>query len=230
MRLWDACAFGNANASNTGAWEIVMSTKSDVLAEFGDIADLPELIPQAFRDRFDLGAPAQYGIVCEDVPGGILRLESLGAGPFLYADTAPPGWTERGESHKVTVPMALGYVDHEQVELLGAGTNTNHYADKIPSDGGFALHHVAIAQLGMSEAKPALSAAGYPPVVEIGMRIGSIYTVDVAYFDTRDELGFYLEILEFTRFGKHAPLTESLVSRIGKIQRALRRKNFGGKQ
>jgi hypothetical protein len=135
----------------------------------------------------------------------------------------PPGWTERGERKSVLAQMSLGYVDHQQIELLGPGQNTNLYTEKIPTDGSFALHHVGIAQLGMGRAKPALADAGYPVVVEIGMRIGPIYSVDVAYFDTRDELGFYLEILEFTAFGRHAPLTEKLVSRIAGLQRLLRR-------
>jgi len=207
-----------------------MSAKADVLAELGGIPDLEALVPEAFRRRFDLGEPSQYGMVCQDVPAGIKRLESLGAGPFLYANAGVPGWTEGGERKKVTVPMALGYVEHQQIELLGAGTNTNHYAEKIPSDGSFALHHVGIAQLGMSSTKPALVDAGYPVVVEIGLRIGPIYSVDVAYFDTRGELGFYVEILEFTAFGKHAPLTEGLVSRIGRLQRLLRRTSARGRR
>ena len=200
-----------------------MSAKQDVLAAFGGIPDLTRLIPAAFLRRFELGEPSQYGIVCQNVRAGIGRLEAIGAGPFLYAEMRPPGWTERGERKSVLAQMALGYVDHQQIELLGPGQNTNFYAQKIPTDGSFALHHVGIAQLGMGRAKPALADAGYPVVVEIGMRIGPIYSVDVAYFDTRDELGFYLEILEFTAFGRHAPLTEKLVSRIAGLQRLLRR-------
>jgi hypothetical protein len=200
-----------------------MSAKQDVLAAFGGIPDLESLVPAAFLRRFGLGEPTQYGIVCRDVRAGIDRLEAIGAGPFLHAEVRPPGWTERGERKSVLTQMALGYVDHQQVELLGAGENTDLYAEKIPGDGGFALHHVGIAQLGMGRAKPALADAGFPPVVELGMRIGPLYSVDVAYFDTRDELGFYLEILEFTAFGRHAPLTEKLVSRIARLQRRFRR-------
>ena len=205
------------------------SPKQDVLAAFGGIPDLDELIPADFLRRFELSEPTQYGIVCQDVRAGIGRLEAIGAGPFLYAEMRPPGWTERGERKPVLAQMALGYVDHQQIELLGPGENTNLYTEKIPTDGSFALHHVGIAQLGMGRAKPSLTDAGYPPIVEIGMRIGPIYSVDVAYFDTRDELGFYLEILEFTAFGRHAPLTEKLVSRIGRLQRLFRRSSSNEK-
>lgn len=200
-----------------------MPAKREVLDALGGIPDLDDLVPADFLRRFDLARPSQYGIVCQDVRAGIDRLEALGAGPFLYAETHPPGWTEYGERKKVFAQMALGYVEHQQIELLGPGENTNLYKEKIPADGCFALHHVGIAQLGMSRVKPALTDAGYPPVVEIGLRIGPLYSVDVAYFDTRDELGFYLEILEFEMLGRHAPLTEKLISRIGRLQRPFRR-------
>jgi hypothetical protein len=120
--------------------------------------------------------------------------------------------------------MSLGYVEHQQVELLGPGEITDLYTQKIPADGSFALHHVGIAQPGMSRIKRALADAGYPPVVEIGMRIGPLYSVDVAYFDTRDELGFYVEILDFMAFGKPAPLGEKLISRIARTQGLFRKK------
>jgi hypothetical protein len=200
-----------------------MSAKQDVLAALGGISDLAELIPAAFLRRFELAPPAQYGMVCQDVRAGIDTLEAIGAGPFLHVDTHPPGWTERGVRKKVLTQMALGYIEHQQIELLGPGENTDLYREKIPADGGFALHHVGITQLGMHRVKPALAEAGFAAVVELGMRIGPIYSVDVAYFDTRDELGFYLEILEFKTFGRHSPLTEKLVSRIGRLQRPFRR-------
>jgi hypothetical protein len=198
------------------------SVKQAVLEELGGIPDLQSLVPSGFLQRFGLAAPTQYGTVCQDVRGGLGRLERCGAGPFLYADTRPPGWTERGERRPVRTPMALGYVDHQQIELLGPGENTDFYREKVPSDGSFALHHVGIAQPGLAGARRALEQAGFPPVVEIGMRIGPLYTVDVVYFETRDELGFYLEILQFKAFGRHAPLTEGLVSTIGRLQRRFR--------
>lgn len=195
-----------------------MSTRRAVREALGGIADLGELIPADFRRRFSLGPATQYGIVCQDVRSGIEGLEAIGAGPFLYAEVHPPGWTERGERKRVLTQMALGYVEHQQIELLGPGENTDLYREKIPADGRFALHHVGIAQPEMSPAKTALTDAGFAPIVEIGMRIGPIYSVDVAYFDTRDELGFYVEILEFRAFGRHAPLGEALVSRLGRLQ------------
>ncbi len=56
-----------------------MSPKQQVLAAFGGIPDLVDLIPAGFRNRFELSEPSQYGIVCQDVRAGIERLEAMEA-------------------------------------------------------------------------------------------------------------------------------------------------------
>ena len=118
-----------------------MAIKEDVLAALGGVRDLERLIPHDFRERFRLAEPMQYGMVCREVSDRIAQLEALGAGPFLHVTTGPPGWRERGVARKVRTEMALGYCAAQQIELLGPGENTDFYAEKIPADGGFALHH-----------------------------------------------------------------------------------------
>jgi hypothetical protein len=196
-----------------------------VLAALGGVADLASLIPEDFRRRFHLAEPVQYGMVCRDVSERIAQLEALGAGPFLHATTRPPGWKERGVARKVRVELALGYCAGQQIELLGPGENTRLYAERIPADGGFALHHVGIAQLGLEASRLAFQKAGIETAVEMGIRIGPLYSVDVAYYDTRDALGFYVELFEFRSFGRHAPLTEGLISRLARLQRLLPGRN-----
>ena len=203
-----------------------MKVKDDVLAAMGGVGDLVDLIPASFRERFQLAEPMQYGMVCRDFPDKIARLEALGAGPFVHGKVGLPGWREHGVARKVRNEVALGYCAGQQIELLGPGTNTDHYAEKIPADGGFALHHVGIAQLGLAASRRAFGDAGIEAVVEMGMKMGPLYSVEVVYYDTRDELGFYLELLEFRSFGRHVPLGEGLISTIGGFQRRLR----GGKR
>ena len=194
-----------------------------MLSALGGLPDLEVLVPPAFRERFQLAEPMQYGMVCRDSPEKIDQLEALGAGPFVHGHTRLPGWRERGVPRKVSTEVALGYCGGQQIELLGPGTNTDHYAEKIPADGGFALHHVGIAQLGLAASRRAFEAAGVEPVVELGLRIGPLYSVEVVYFDTRDELGCYVELLEFRSLGRHVPLGEGVISGLGALQRRLRR-------
>jgi hypothetical protein len=202
-----------------------MTIKDDVLAAMGDVPDLSRLVPASFRTRFQLAEPMQYGMVCRDFPDKIARLEALGAGPFLYAKVGLPGWRERGVARRVRNEVAMGYCASQQIELLGPATNTDFYAEKIPADGGFALHHVGIAQLGLAASRCAFADAGIEAAVEMGFKVGPFYSVDV---DTRDELGFYVELLEFRSFGRHVPLGEGLISTIGGLQRRLRRRSAVG--
>ena len=205
-----------------------MTVKEDVLAAMGGVPDLDSLIPADYRARFELAEPMQYGMVCRDIPDKIDRLEALGAGPFVHGTVGLPGWRERGVARKVRNEVALGYCENQQIELLGPGTNTNHYVEKIPADGEIALHHVGIAQLGLRQSRRAFAAAGIEAVVELGMNIGPLYSLDVAYYDTRDELGFYVELLEFRSFGRHVPPGEGLISALGGLQRRLRRRRSVG--
>jgi hypothetical protein len=201
-----------------------MASHSEIARALGGVADLDTLVPEAFLARFRLARPGQYGMVREDVRAGIRELEALGAGPFLHVVTRPPGWVEHGKRKSVVTEMALGYAGGQQIELLGPGENTTLYSEKIPADGGTALHHVGIYEHGIDRLREELPRAGFPTVVDMGLVLGPFYSVQVSYFDTRDELGFYLEILDFRMFGRSAPLGEGLISSIARLQKPFRRR------
>jgi hypothetical protein len=182
-----------------------------------------ELIPAGFLARFGLSPPSQYGMVCADVSAEVARLELLGTTDFFHAHMEAPGWTEfrektTVEKTKVKVEMALGYSDDEQIELLGPGVNTSFYMETIPPDGSLTLHHVCCNQNNIEELKQMLPAAGFPLYVCGGVNIGLLSTY-FAYFDTRDELGFFLEIAQYRLLGGHRPPTEKFISRLARMQR-----------
>ena len=58
-----------------------------------------------------------------------------------------------------------------------------------------------------------LVAAGYPEAVRGGLALGRGLYFDYRYYDTRAELGIYLEILDFTWLG--APLSMEPAVRAG---------------
>lgn len=180
--------------------------------------DFDNLVDQFFLRKFGLSKPAQYGMVCADVAAEIEALEALGCTPFIHVNIAAPGWTEQGEARKVRLEMAMGYTGDEQIELLGPGENTDFYRDKIPADGALTLHHVCCMENNLDELKLSLPAAGYPLYLEGGVNIG-VLSAHFAYFDTRDKLGFWLEIGQYRLLGKHRPPTEKLISRLAGWQR-----------
>jgi hypothetical protein len=195
-------------------------SRQAIIESLGGCA-LPNLVDPAFLQAFDLSSPCQYGMVCADVSAEIERLEALGATPFIHATMEAPGWTEQGEKKKVRVEMAMGYTAGEQIELLGPGENTDFYRDDIPDDGALTLQHVCCMQNDIDRLKKELPAAGYPLHLEGGVNIGLISTY-FAYFDTRDELGVWLEIAQYRVMGRHRPPTEAFISRLARLQRRFR--------
>lgn len=192
-------------------------SRSAIIRALGGRA-LGELLDPVFLRTFGLAQPAQYGMVCGDVGASMETLESLGATPFVHARMEAPGWTEQGERRRVRVDMAMGYSQGEQIELLGQGENTEFYRREIPADGALTLHHVCCMQNDLDRLKRELPAAGYPLYLEGGVGLGVLST-HFAYFDTRDELGLWLEIAQYRLLGRHRPPTEALITGLARLQR-----------
>lgn len=171
-----------------------------VLSELG-VPHIEERLSRDFFYRLGLKFPQQYGIACRDVPACIRRAEAVGAGPFLHGQVLAPNWTEHGERRRgVRLEVALGYAGDAQIELLGPGKGTEHYARAL-RDTDIAFHHVGIYQRGMDRLAPSLEAAGYPEVVRGGISLGKALQIDFRYFDARPEHGLYVEVLDFSTFG-----------------------------
>lgn len=185
--------------------------------------DLGDIIDPAFLSEFNLVSPGQYGMVCRDVGAQVAALEARGAGPFIHAHTPGPNWTEWGERKEVQTELALGYSNGQQIELLGPGEGTNFYLEKIPDDGSIALHHVCVFQHRIFDIEQRLNAAGYPTCLSGHIGVNKLYTTRFKYFDTRDELGIYLEVCEYEMLGRHSPPGEGLIGAIGSLQKRFSR-------
>jgi hypothetical protein len=173
----------------------------DVLKEFS-LPHVEERVPRDVFYKLGLKFPQQYAIAARDVAACVRRAEALGAGPFLHGTIPAPNWVERGELIKgCKLEVALGYAGDRQVEFLGPGKGTQHYARALV-DTDIAFHHVGIYQNGMTEIAPRLENAGYPEVVRGGITLGKALSFDFRYFDSRPDLGIYLEIQDFSYFGR----------------------------
>lgn len=195
-----------------------MVTHGNVLQLLG-CDDLYNLVDRDFLAEFGLNRPEQYGMVCADVPVQQKALEALGCSPFLYAKTKGPNWQEWGERRDARIEVALGYSNGQQIELLGAGENTNLYQPAIPTGGGLALHHVCIFQNGLKALEGRLNRAGFVTIASGHIGVNGLYTTRFCYLDTRECLGFYLELAEYKTLGIHLPPTEALIGFLGRLQR-----------
>lgn len=177
---------------------------ADLLSRVLDRFEVPNLasqLPSRFRETYGLVVPQQYGIACRDVQRCCAIAESLGAGPFLMARIPAAGWHERGQPRRCTLELGLGYAGDTQVEFLGPGRGTDFYSSVL--DGAETrLHHAGIYQPGVARIGAQLIADRYPEAARGGVSLGRGLSFDYRYYDTRAELGIYLEILDFTWLGR----------------------------
>ena len=168
-----------------------------VLKEF-NLPHVEEQVPRDVFYKLGLKFPQQYAIAARDVASCVRRAEALGAGPFLHVTIPAPNWVERGELIKdCKLEVALGYAGDRQVEFLGPGHGTEHYSRAL-QDTDIAFHHVGIYQYGMDELAANITDAGYPEVVRGGVILGKAISFDFRYFDSRHDLGIYLEVQDFS--------------------------------
>ncbi len=95
------------------------------------------------------------------------------------------------------------------MEFLGPGHGTEHYSSAL-QDEEVVFHHVGIYQNGMSTIAPRLEAAGYPEVVRGGITFGKALRFDFRYFDSRAAFGVYLEVQDFSYFGRELSIAPFL--------------------
>jgi hypothetical protein len=200
-----------------------METTNHVLDAVLKELSLPHIEERLSRDFFyqlGLRFPQQYGIACRDVAACVRRAEALGAGPFLHATVSAPNWIENGELiTDCKLEFALGYAGDTQIEFLGPGQGTEHYARAI-RDTDIAFHHVGIYQRGMEQLAASITGAGYPQVVQGGIALGNALSIDFRYFDSRADNGIYLEILDFSCLGMQLNM-EPLIRAYSKLKKTL---------
>jgi hypothetical protein len=181
----------------------------DVLKEFG-LPHVEEQVPRDVFYKLGLKFPQQYAIAARDVADCVRRAEAVGAGPFLHATIPAPNWFERGELIKdCKLEVALGYAGDRQVEFLGPGQGTRHYSDALV-DTDVAFHHVGIYQRGMDELAANITDTGYPEVVRGGVILGKALSFDFRYFDSRADLGIYLEVQDFRLLDRELSIEPAL--------------------
>lgn len=187
-----------------------MESSSRVLDAVLKELSIPRIEERLSRDfffRLGLRFPQQYGIACRDVTECVRRAEACGAGPFLHGWVAAPGWMERGMRRSgVRLEVAIGYAGDVQIELLGEGRGTEHYAREL-REREVVLHHVGIYQRGVRALAEPLERAGYPEAVRGGVALGRALSIDFRYFDARADHGLYLEILDFSLLGRTLDLS-----------------------
>jgi hypothetical protein len=173
-----------------------MSNPDSVLSNY-NLPSFDSILSDDFRHRFGLLQAHQYGIACQNVRAECTTAQALGASPFLPAKLKGPNWVQDGERRRgCKLDIALGYAGEHQIEFLGPGQGTTFYSDALQGQENV-LHHIGIYQNGSREIEQQLNREGFRTAVKGGICIGNLLGFEFKYFDTRDEIGCYLEVLDF---------------------------------
>ena len=124
-----------------------------------------------------------------------------GAGPFsLFENFEFIEPEHNGQATELAVSIALGFSGGLCVEIIEQhDERPSIYRDWVAAK-GYGLHHVAILEPDFPQAIAAYQEKGASCVFRAGFGDGT----RLAYLDTRDTLGCYLEIVEFSDFVRDA--------------------------
>ncbi|QPI74904.1 VOC family protein [Sphingobium sp. Cam5-1] len=147
---------------------------------------LEELIPR--NERMAL---LQNCWVVTDLDDAMERWLSMGVGPFLRRDSDYPDALYRGRPEPLAFKAALAQAGPVQIELIQqTSKGPSAYRDMVP-EGQTGFHHMCRIVHNVGEEIRRLRARG----IEMASEFRSVGGAQVAYADTRNELGCMLELV-----------------------------------
>ena len=137
----------------------------------------------------------QVAFVVRDLDAAVRRWVSKGAGPFRDFGKIDVALYFRGDPVTVSLSLALGHCDGVQIELVQlhdaeASVFRMSFPDAWPEEG---LQHVGMIAADYDRFVDSWAAEGKPLIMN-----GSFSGYRFGFIDTRDTLGFMLEIFEKT--------------------------------
>ncbi len=172
----------------------------DELLSCRKVPSQEELLPAAFRSRFNLGRIHQLGLAVPSVVEAAQRLEEVGIWPFLIAEDDLAAWVERGEPKSFHGKIGIAHLGGYELELLEAGRGSEIYSEAFRPDGRIALHHVGFLDHRVDERVRQMNEAGIETAVRGRIKLW-LLDADVAYMDAREETGVYVEFIDYRLFG-----------------------------
>ena len=129
--------------------------------------------------------------VVTDLEDAMERWLSMGVGPFFRRDSDYPDALYRGRPEPLAFKAALAQAGPVQIELIQqTSKGPSAYRDMVP-EGQTGFHHMCRIVHNVGEEIRRLRARG----IEMASEFRSVGGAQVAYADTRNELGCMLELV-----------------------------------
>ena len=181
-------------------------------ADFSEaVADLA----REFRERHDLPAVHQLGLVAPDVEAAAAELEQRGIGPFFIAAGRPVLWRERGEDKTFQGKLGFAYHQGFELELLEPGQGSDFYRQSLDPQGRILIQHLGFL---CPDVDAAAGRLGSPVWVRGRIKTGPMLT-DFAYLDTGAEAGLVIEFISWRFLGLALAPPRGLIRALGRLEK-----------
>ena len=175
-------------------------------------------LAREFRDRHELPAIHQLGLVVPDVKEAAHTLEDHGIGPFFIAHGSAAWWRERGQDGSVRGDLGLAYYKGFELELLEPGEGSDFYRQSLDPEGRIVVQHLGLLVRDVDEWIEKLEAAGTSTWVRGRVKMGPV-RAEFAYMDAMDEVGFIIELIAWCTFGWITTPPTGVVKVLGRLQK-----------
>ncbi len=142
-----------------------------------------------------IGEIVQVAFVVSDLDAEMERWRTKGAGQFLVFRDLDVPMNVRGNDETLTLSLGLAQFDGVQIELLQQHNRANSpFMDTFGGDwpeGDRGFHHVGMISDDFDTTCAKYLEDGYALTMS-----GAFGGYRIAYFDTRETLGFFMELFE----------------------------------
>ena len=175
-------------------------------------------LAREFRNRHELPAVHQLGLVVSDVKEAAHTLEGRGIGPFFIVHGSAAWWRERGQDGNVRGNLGLAYYQGFELELLEPGEGSDFYRQSLDTEGRVVVQHLGMLVRDVDEWMEKLEAAGTPTWVRGRVKMGPV-RAEFAYMDALDEVGFIIELIAWRTLGWITTPPTGAVKVLGRLQK-----------
>lgn len=174
-------------------------------------------IDTAIVKKLKLPQMSQVGIVVSDIDKSVqMYADLLGIRPWYRAKIVRSDIIYKNQTIEQVLDIVVGYSGSIQFELIQVlSESENIYSDLINSKGQ-GLHHIGFVVSNISRGTEFFRQSGYQPLQQGTLVTKGKATTKFVYFDTFDECGYYIELIETTLYGISVGMSRHMM-KLGKL-------------
>ncbi|MBE9538574.1 MAG: VOC family protein [Proteobacteria bacterium] len=155
--------------------------------------------------------PFQLGLVVKDIDAAVKEhSEVYGIKRWYRTNIDRFDYYYKGKKRLLVLDIVVGYTGGTQIELIQVlEGEDNAYVELLLKEN---LPHNGVCVRNFERKFEQLKALGYPELHHGTIYLKGLSKIRVAYFDTRESLGYILEIIEVKTLGINIGMPEFMVA------------------